>query len=154
MECYFAIDKEKSLDIIRSIQATTKTDDSDDWPNCYKHKLQLIQICVDSDPTRKVERIEDVYDIIVKNSHSIDNLYGYPKDEYFIKIRDIEIELDGRIVFDAFTEIQGSDWGYTPFTYDEHLKTWIIRDKYWDAESGLVDGDDYAIILDFNNYKD
>ncbi len=151
MKCYFSIDKQKSLDIIRSIQSTAPklredVDDKADWPKCYEHKLAMVELEVSGTES---DTIEDYYDEIIEKSNDAE---CYNRSEQ-IDIAEIDIRNDTIDIYGYLHETTAEcDWSYPTFSYDEVLQTWLIRDSLWSAPNGIgLDG--RVIILDFNNYK-
>jgi len=152
-ECYFAIDKEESLDIIRSIMRTEPEYDSDDGTNsikCYKHELAVVELYLE-DATDK-DDIVKYYDEIISESHKGCDI-GYSRSGY-IDIYTIDINEDEAI--EIYGYLHGTsaecDSSYPTFSYDTHLKTWIIYDDdSWPSAKGIgVNGE--VTILDFNDY--
>lgn len=149
MNCCFSIDKGISIDIIQSIMVTEPEVEDNGWSMpLYKNKLAFIELYLNGANDDDV--IEDYYDEIISQSYKEPGI-GYNYCE-IINLRDIEI-IDGKISFDAYIprSFAESDWSYPTFSYDETLKTWIIRDSFWDTPNG-IDYNGYVSILDFNSY--
>ncbi len=166
MECLFSIDKNKSLDIIRSIQNTTPSTayyhneyfcgcDCDECVSCYRHKLAFVELGLEElgyDEFGKDDiDISNFYDKVIKGSYDSKH---YNRSET-IDIKNIEIIDNDKIELDTYlrgTDVE-CDWSYPRFSYEEKIKTWIIRDDFWGAKNG-IDSNGNVYILDFNGYKE
>lgn len=197
MECLFAVDKKRSLEIIQTIIDTplinhadcfgdsdANTDkcsalsyyedkfreefDKEPTPaefeeyleerelsiiKTYRHKLSVVNLYVET-PT---DNIANHYQEIIRNSQIDTGPYSsvsvsdvIDRDKSFA-IRDLGIVND-TIQMEAFTDLAECDWSYPTFTYDEYLRSWVIKEDFWSAPNGI--GRDGAVcMLDFSNYK-
>jgi hypothetical protein len=145
--CYFAIDKERSLDIIRSIIATDPVSDEGEEIKLYKHKLSIVEINLYDLREETGNRVENYYDEIV--SYSNNNDYEL-SDQIDLK----EIILDNDKIFFGDAFLHGTsmecDSVSVYFTYIEHLQTWFKTGNnviYTDCNGTMT-------ILNFNAYKE
>lgn len=136
--CVFAVDKQKSYEILQQIAATDK-----DQHGLLPNKLKLIELMLIDNPSpNERSNIKDYYDQVISESlkgeeqgydskgFDIDNIYG---DEAQIIIR--EITYGSRLYF---------------FIYDEQLQSWIVSNMAR-AMNG-IDFEGCVTMLDFREY--
>jgi hypothetical protein len=165
----FSVDKNKSLEIIKSImemlnikknsicvtkelQKHIDTFDGEDEDECfkldniieYKHKLAFVELYIDK--TSNNTNIVDHYTEIIENAEKCD----YERSSY-ITIYDIKIDEAINMKAYLYGTEYGSDISYPSFTYDEVLQCWVIKDSFWGATNG-VDYNGLISILDFSDY--
>lgn len=143
--CYFAIDKERSLDIIRSIIAAGPVYVQEQEMNLYKNKLSIVELNLDLNET---DYIENYYNEIISCSNTND--YSISNN---IDIDGISITNDNNIFFNEayFYETQMEcDWSIAEFSYNEQFQMWIIVNK---SNHG-IDYNGFITILNFNRYKE
>ena len=135
----------------------------------FTHKLSVITINVvgDSDdyPDEHTS-IEDYYHDIITGKydqtldHALDDNCGiYRSHEVEIYKCEIVSETDnpdnapklGIKLKTYLYEVAECDVSYPTFTYDDTLRCWIIRNRFWGAEQG-IDDCGRITILDFSDY--
>lgn len=154
-KCRFAVDKNKSLDIIRSIMAKERifwSDDDEHDDNDikhYKHNIGLVRIEIDDDST-----IDAMTKKIIDTSHYKLDRYSKSGSGKYGCISRGSIDISEIVINDNNLELiaylHGTsyecDWSYPTFIYNEALQSWIVCDEY------ILN--DVLLLLDFSDYFD
>ena len=137
----FVVDKQRSLEIIRSIMKSQPIlEDSDGEKKIYKHKLDIARVFL-SDPAecetyydpnldrQRIVGIDQYSDLSDHYPFFIEETQKGPEDGYDLcenpEIAELSIKEDKIILNDVYISKDDSDWSTCSFTYDETLKTWI-----------------------------
>lgn len=136
----------------------------------FTHRLSVITIDVVGDDYPDNYSIEDYYHDIITGKydqtldHALDDNCGiYRSHEVEIyKCELVSVNADDGsdanggaelgIKLKAYLyEVAECDVSYPTFTYDNTLRCWIIRNRFWGAEKG-IDNCGRVTILDFSDY--
>lgn len=161
MACCFSVNKEASLQIIRSIIASGKLynpelAEDDEYQYLYQHKLMVANVRLDEDLPEDA-RIDQYYDEIIVEcngeiQHELWSMGGVSRSDK-ICLKEITITERDTITTEGhyFNTHMECDWTWPTFAYDERLQSWIIKDE--SSPHGICHRADGVItILDFSNY--